>query len=54
MARPDRAQPEGLRDPDMGAVLQPARSAHGQGKQLELLAFLAENCAQLSAFTALL
>jgi hypothetical protein len=54
MARPHRAQPEGLRSVDMGVFLDRARSANVQGKQLELLAFLTENWPRLSALTALL
>jgi hypothetical protein len=54
MARPDRAQPEGLRNPDMGAFSERARSADGLYKYLESFIFSTGNSLQLSAFTALL
>jgi hypothetical protein len=39
MAGPDRAQPEGLRNLDMGALPERARPGIGSGKLLEILVF---------------
>jgi hypothetical protein len=54
MAKPHRAQPEGLRNPDMGAVSGPARPGGALYKLLFLHEFFLKSRLRLSTFTALL